>query len=166
MTGPTPPWTDRHPHDPAITVSTDPDLLDRDLVHRFLAEESYWASGVPRPIVDRAIDHSLPFGLYRGDGQIGFARVITDHATFGYLADVFVLPSDRGGGLGRWLVGRVLAHPGLQILRRITLATADAQALYAGLGFTPGRPGVDMEIRRAADELYAGFTGFDGFSDP
>jgi GNAT superfamily N-acetyltransferase len=126
-------------------VSTDPQRLDRALIQRFLAG-SYWAAGIPRDVVDRSIEGSLPFGLYEWDKQIGFARVVTDRATFAYLADVFVLPEHRGGGLGRWLVESVMAHPDLQGLRRFLLATRDAHRLYERFGFTPPlRPQTLME---------------------
>jgi GNAT superfamily N-acetyltransferase len=144
-----------HPDDPAVTLDTDPGRLDRDLIHAFLRDQSYWAEGVPRAVVDRSIEHSLNFGLYRGDDQIGFARVITDHATYGYLSDVFVVPAEQGRGLGRWLVEQVMAHPTLLGLRRITLATRDAHDLYRAVGFGPVREGYDMEIRRANADLYA-----------
>jgi GNAT superfamily N-acetyltransferase len=115
-------------------ISTDPSRLDRAAVHAFLTA-SYWARGVPRKIVDRSIDNSLPFGLYEGARQIGFARVITDRATYAYLADVYVLAEYRGRGLGKWLVETVLRHPELQGLRRWSLVTRDAHGLYRGYGF-------------------------------
>lgn len=115
-------------------ISTDPDRLDRAAVHAFLTE-SYWAKGVPREIVDRSISNSLPFGLYDGSRQIGFARVITDRATYAYLADVYVLAEYRGRGLGKWLMERVMAHPDLQGLRRWSLVTRDAHGLYREFGF-------------------------------
>lgn len=146
--------TATHPDDDRVRVSNDADLLDRALIHRYLSEESYWSKGVPRDLVDRGIDHSLPFGLYRDAELIGFARVITDHATYGYLADVFIVPAEQGHGLGRWLVEQVLAHPDLARLRRITLATRDAHGLYEHVGFSRSRPDIDMEIRRNADEIY------------
>ena len=118
-------------------VSDERSGLDRAAVRRFLAEESYWAAGIPQGVMDKAIDHSLCFGLYRGDAQIGFARVVTDHATFGYLCDVFVESPHRGVGLGKWLVSCVLAHPDLQGLRRLSLMTRDAHELYAPHGFRP-----------------------------
>jgi GNAT superfamily N-acetyltransferase len=118
-------------------LSTDPARLDRALVHRFLCEQSYWASGVPREVVDRAIEHSLCFGVYRDRAQAAFARVVSDRATFAYLADVFVLPEWRGDGLGRWMIGVILRHPELQGLRRFLLATKDAHGLYAPFGFAP-----------------------------
>jgi GNAT superfamily N-acetyltransferase len=129
------------------SISTDADRLDIDLIHRFLSEESYWAPGVKREIVERSIENSLSFGLYRGSGQVGFARVVTDRAAFAYLADVFVLPGDRGRGLGKWLVETVLSHPDLQNLRRFFLGTADAHSLYERHGFRPVDPARMMERR-------------------
>lgn len=119
----------------ALTISTDRSRLDRKAIHEFL-RGSYWARGIPREIVDRSIDNSLCFGLYDGDRLVGFARVITDYATFGYLADVFVLESHRGRGLGTWFMESVLSHPDLQNFRRWMLATADAHGLYRKIGFT------------------------------
>lgn len=120
-----------------FSISTDPARLDRDFIHRFLAS-SYWAQGIPRALVDKAIDHSLNFGLYDAEGrQIGFARLITDRATFAYLADVFVDEAERGRGLGKALMAAVTAHPDLQGLRRHLLATRDAHGLYAQFGFRP-----------------------------
>ena len=120
------------------TLSADPARLDLDVVHGFLAQ-SYWAQGIPRAIVARALAGSLSFGLYHADGQVGLARFVTDRATFAYLADVFVLPAHRGRGLATWLVGTALTHPDLQGLRRMLLATRDMHALYAKVGF--GQPG-------------------------
>jgi GNAT superfamily N-acetyltransferase len=120
-----------------IVVSTDAARLDVDLVHRFLSEEAYWSSGIPRDVVERAIAGSIPFGAYDGAAQVGFARVVTDRATFAYLADVFVLESHRGRGVGKLLVETALAHPDLQGLRRWLLMTRDAHALYAKFGFAP-----------------------------
>jgi GNAT superfamily N-acetyltransferase len=116
-------------------ISTDPARLDRPLIHAFLSERAYWSIGVPRTVVERAIEHSLCFGLYRAGRQIGFARVVTDRATFAYLADVFMLPEERGGGLSKWLIEAILRHPDLQGLRRWLLATRDAHGLYARFGF-------------------------------
>jgi N-acetylglutamate synthase-like GNAT family acetyltransferase len=118
-----------------FTVSTEKAKLDRDVIHGFL-RNSYWAKGIPREIVDRAIENSLCFGLYEGDALVGFSRVITDRATFGYLADVFVLESHRGLGLATWFMETILAHPDLQGLRRWMLVTADAHGLYRKVGFT------------------------------
>jgi GNAT superfamily N-acetyltransferase len=118
-----------------FTISTDPSRLDRDTIHEFLAG-SYWAKAIPREIVDRSIEGALCFGLYENARQIGFARVITDFATFAYLADVFVLESHRGRGLAAWLMESILAHPKLQGLRRWMLVTRDAHPLYRKVGFT------------------------------
>jgi GNAT superfamily N-acetyltransferase len=128
-------------------ISTDPARLDRDLVHEFLTSEAYWARGVPRDVVERSIENSLCFGLYRGPEQVGFARVVTDRAAIAYLGDVFVLPAHRGRGLGTWLIETVMAHPDLQGLRRFLLGTADAHSLYERFGFHPlARPERMMEI--------------------
>ena len=124
----------RWPQD-EFEIDTDPSRLDRSRIHRFLAD-SYWARGVSLESVDRAIEHSLCFGLYRGSEQLGFARVVSDRARFAYLADVFVLEPARGRGLGRRLVECALAHPELADVWRWMLATADAHGLYASLGFT------------------------------
>lgn len=118
-----------------FTISTDPSRLDRETIHEFLAG-SYWAKAIPREIVDRSIEGALCFGLYENARQIGFARVITDFATFAYLADVFVLESHRGRGLAAWLMESILAHPKLQGLRRWMLVTRDAHPLYRKVGFT------------------------------
>jgi len=129
-------------------ISTERSRLDIACVHAFLSQ-SYWSAGIPRPIVEKSIENSLCFGVYRGTEQVGFARVITDRATFGYLADVFILPPWRGRGLGKWLVATVRAHPELQGLRRFMLATRDAHALYRPFGFAaPAEPSRLMEILR------------------
>lgn len=121
-----------------IEISADPRRLDRDVVHAYLAGESYWAKGRTRERQDRAIDGSLCVGAYTADGaQVGFARAVTDRATFAYVADVFVLPAHQGRGIGRQLVGALLDLPELQGLRRMVLATDDAHALYERFGFTP-----------------------------
>lgn len=118
-------------------VSDERDRLDLDAIHGYLSRESYWAAGISRAVVARAIANSLCFGLYRAQRQVGFARVVTDRATYGYLCDVFVDAAERGAGLGKWLVECVLAHPDLQGLRRLSLMTRDAQSLYAAYGFKP-----------------------------
>ncbi len=129
-------------------VSTDPRRLDLDAIHGFLSR-SYWAEGIPREVVERSIHNSLCFGVYDDDRQVGFARVVTDRATYAYLADVFVLESHRGRGLSKWLLECLLAHPELAGLRRWQLATRDAHGLYAQYGFqSPADPGTLMEIRR------------------
>lgn len=121
----------------SIEVSDDRSRMDVGVIHAFLSQESYWAKNVPREVVQRALDHSLCFGAFDGEAQVGFARVITDYATFAYLADVFVLPSHRGRGLGKRLMAAIVEHPDLRGLRRWHLVTRDAHALYAQFGFTP-----------------------------
>jgi len=136
-----------------LTISTDPARIDRALVHAFLSG-SYWASGIPREIVDRSIENALCFGVYEENRQVGFARVISDLATFAYLADVFVLPSHRGRGLAKWLMEAILAHPKLQGLRRWMLVTRDAHGLYRQVGFTElAHPERLMEMVRS--EIYS-----------
>jgi GNAT superfamily N-acetyltransferase len=128
-------------------VSTDPADVDMDLVHGFLTE-AYWATGTTREQVRRSVDGSIPFSLFEDDTQVGFARVISDRATFAYVSDVFVVADARGRGLGSFLVESMLAHPDLQGLRRWTLATRDAHPLYARFGFTaPTQPERLMELR-------------------
>ena len=116
-------------------ISTDPARLDRELIARFLRDEAYWSPGIPADVVDRAIDNSIVFGAYAGDAQVGFARVVTDGATFAWLADVFVVEEQRGNGVGKRLVEAVDRHPELQGLRRFLLGTADAHGLYERFGF-------------------------------
>jgi GNAT superfamily N-acetyltransferase len=129
-------------------VSTDRELIDLDVVHEFLTQ-SYWAAGIPRDVVARSIENSLCFGLYVQSKQIGFARVITDYATYAYVGDVFVLESFRGRGLGRWLMECIMQHPRLQGLRRWSLVTRDAHGLYAQFGFAPlKKPQNYMELHR------------------
>ncbi len=120
-----------------MVISTDRARMDVAMIHRFLSEESYWGRGIPFALVKRSIESSLCFGAFDGDAQVGFARMITDYATFGYLADVFVLPSHRGRGVGKALMRAVKEHPDLQTLRRWHLVTRDAHALYAQFGFAP-----------------------------
>jgi GNAT superfamily N-acetyltransferase len=124
-------------------VSDDKARLDVALIAQFLSEDSYWATGRSRETIERSIAHSHCFGVYQADDaqanrqQVGFARVITDYATFAYLADVFILPSYRGQGLSKQLMAAIMAHPQLQSLRRWLLVTADAHGLYAQFGFQP-----------------------------
>ncbi|HUP80905.1 MAG TPA: GNAT family N-acetyltransferase [Pirellula sp.] len=118
-----------------IEISTDKQLLDIDLIHSFLTT-SYWAKNIPREVVERSIRNSFCFGVYTQGQQVGFARVMSDHATFAYLVDVFIVPEFQGRGLGKKLIEQILAHPELQGLRRWLLATQDAQELYARFGFT------------------------------
>jgi GNAT superfamily N-acetyltransferase len=118
-----------------FVVSTDPTRLDLDTIHEFLTH-SYWSEGIPRAVVERAIANSLCFGVFEAQRQVGFARVITDYATFAYVADVFIVESHRGRGLGKFLMQCIVEHPRLQGLRRWTLATRDAHGLYKQFGFT------------------------------
>jgi GNAT superfamily N-acetyltransferase len=120
----------------AYAISTDPTRLNIALIHEYLSTTSYWAVGRPLEVVRRGIENSLPFGVFKGTEQAGFARVVTDYATFAWVADVFVLPAFQGQGLGKWLIGVIVAHPRLQGLRRWVLATKDAHGLYAQFGFT------------------------------
>jgi GNAT superfamily N-acetyltransferase len=130
-------------------LSTDPARLDLEAIHAYLTR-SYWSPGIPREVVDRAAANSLCFGIYHaGEGQVGFARVVTDRATFAYLCDVYVLEGHRGHGLSKWLMTAIVGHPELQGLRRIMLGTKDAHGLYAQYGFTPlDNPARMMEILR------------------
>ena len=117
-------------------ISTDRDKLNIDTIYNYIAFESYWAQGIPRAVVEKSIANSLCFGLYEETKQIGFARLVTDKATFAYLADVFVLPQYRGKGLSKWLMQTIHAHPELQNLRRWWLGTKDAHGLYEQFGWT------------------------------
>jgi len=116
-------------------ISTDKRNLDLAVIHGFLTT-SYWAAGISIDVVERSIEHSLAFGVYKHNQQVGFARVITDYATYAYLSDVFILEPFRGQGLSKWLMDVIMAHPQLQGLRRWTLHTRDAHGLYQKVGFT------------------------------
>jgi len=118
-----------------FSISTDPKQLDITVIHKYLSTDSYWAQGRTVETIKRSIENSLNFGLYKSKQQIGFARVVTDYATFAWLADVFVLDAYRGRGLGKWLVDVILSHPDLQRFRRWVLATKDAHELYRQFGF-------------------------------
>jgi GNAT superfamily N-acetyltransferase len=128
-------------------ISTNKAKLDVGAIHDYLSNSSYWAQGRPVEVVRKSIQNSLCFGVYHGNQQIGFARVVTDYATFAWLCDVFILESHRGQGLGKWLVECITRHPDLQMLRRMLLATRDAHELYRNYaGFTPlARPESIME---------------------
>ena len=127
-------------------ISTDPVKLDLEVIHGFLSS-AYWCKDIPRPVLDSAIRNSLCFGVYADGRQVGFARVITDRATFAYIADVFILDSHRGRGFSKFMMGAIKAHPDLQGLRRWSLATRDAHGLYRQFGFTPLKmPERHMEI--------------------
>ena len=135
------------------TISDDRARLDVDLLHHFLAVESYWARGRSRAIVERSLANSLCFGLYAADGrQAGFARVVSDRAVIAHLNDVFVLPAWRGRGLGKALVAAVLAHPELVMVARWTLSTSDAHALYASFGFGPLPEPATAMVRIVAEQ--------------
>jgi GNAT superfamily N-acetyltransferase len=137
----------------AYTISTDQQRLDIELIHRYLSTSTYWATGRPLDVVRRSLAHSLCFGLYLDGVQVGFARVITDYATFAWIADVFVLDAHRGQGLGVWMMEVILAHPDLQGFRRWALATKDAQELYRRFGFAElTRPERWMERRDPTTE--------------
>jgi GNAT superfamily N-acetyltransferase len=121
-------------------ISTDKTRLDLCFIHDYLSRISYWAEGRPLDVVQRSLENSLCFGLHEGKQQVGFARVVTDYATFAWLCDVFVLESHRGRGLGKWLIRTVVAHPELQKLDIFVLATRDAHELYRHHGGFDGLP--------------------------
>lgn len=129
-------------------VSTDKSLLQISKIHRFLSEEAYWCLDIPKDVVEKSIQTSLCFGLYEDKNQIGYARIITDSATFAWLCDVYVEKSHRGRGLSKWLMECVMAHPDLKNLRRLCLATKDAHELYKQFGFEVTKtPGNWMEVK-------------------
>ena len=119
-----------------FTISTEKEKLDIELIHTFL-NRTYWAEGISKETIRRSIEGSLCFGVFENDKQVGFARMITDKATFAYLADVFIIEEYRGRGLSKWLMEIIMSHPDLQGLRRMILATKDAHGLYKQFGFTP-----------------------------
>ena len=122
-------------HRDEYEISTDPSRLNIDLIHDFLSNNSYWAAGRARDVVERSIENSLPFGIYKESVQVGFARVVTDYATFAWIADLFVLAEHRERGLSKWLMDVIIAHPQLQGFRRWVLSTKDAHGLYERFGF-------------------------------
>lgn len=133
-------------NDSSFEISTDRTRLDLPMIYRFLSEQSTWAVGISRPVVERAIENSMCFGGYLDGRQVAFARVISDYATFANMVDVFVLPEYRGRGYSKQIVQAILDHPSLQRLRRFTLATSDAHGLYERFGFTrPAKPETLME---------------------
>src|SRR5690606_756481 len=121
----------------SLEISTDKSRLHIELIHSFLVKESYWARERTLEQTERAIEHSICFGVYDGERQVAFARVVSDRATFAYLGDVFVIPEYQGRGIGKMLMEAIVAHPELQGLRRWVLATRDAHGLYEKYGFTP-----------------------------
>lgn len=131
-------------------ISTRRDRLDLDLVHRFLSTEFWDTLGMTREVLERAVERSLCFGVYEGERQVGFARVVTDGATFAFVTDDFILPAHRGQGLGAWMMRCILAHPSLHGLRRVLLVTHDPR-LYLKSGFTPlSDPESYMELAATA----------------
>jgi len=138
-----------------IEISADRARMDVAVIHGFLSQDSYWAKNVPREVVERAVEHSLCVGAFEDGVQVGFARAITDYATFAYIADVFVLPSHRGHGISKQLMDALVNHRELHGLRRWHLVTRDAHGLYAQFGFTP----VDVPERhmmRVVTDAYSG----------
>jgi GNAT superfamily N-acetyltransferase len=128
-------------------ISTDRERLDLPFIHEFLSKESYWARGISFERVEKAADHSLNFGLYHQDHQIGYARIITDYSRIAYLADVFIIPAFRGKGFSKWLMDQIMNHPDLPGLRRWMLHTSDEHGLYSSFGWkAPERPETYMEI--------------------
>jgi GNAT superfamily N-acetyltransferase len=134
----------------AYTISTERRRLDIRIIHDFLTR-SYWAEGIPLAVVERSLEHSLCFGVYHGESQVGLARVITDYTTFAYVSDVFILEEYRGRGLSKWLMECVVEHPELQGLRRWILFTRDAHGLYKKVGFAPSRTPERLMERFFAD---------------
>jgi GNAT superfamily N-acetyltransferase len=137
-----------------LRLSTLAEEMDVDAVHAYLSGESYWARGIPRAVVARAIQHSLCVGVFDGAAQVAFARAITDRATYAYLADVYVLEPYRGRGVSKWMMETLVAHPDLQGLRRWGLMTKDAHGLYAQFGFTP-LADPDRAMERTDPGVYA-----------
>ena len=139
-------------HHAGYLLSDDSARLDVDAIHAYLGGESYWATGVAREIVERALRHSLCLGIYASTGaQVGLVRVVTDYATFAWVCEVYVLEPHRKQGLSKAALRAILDHPRLQTLRRFTLATRDAHGLYAQFGFTPlAKPESQMERRNPA----------------
>jgi GNAT superfamily N-acetyltransferase len=141
-------------HDGDILVTTDPARLDLTAIHDFLSGSSYWAKGIPREVVERSLRHSICFGAFTGGRQVGFARVVSDRATFAYVCDVFVLDSYRGRGVGTRIMACITSHPELQNLRLWTLFTRDAHRLYRRHGFRDTlHP--DRLMERRAERPYA-----------
>jgi GNAT superfamily N-acetyltransferase len=136
-------------------ISDDVGRVDVDVVHEFLAGQSYWARGIPRDVLERAIAGSLNLGVYADGGRmVGYARVVTDRATFGWVCDLFVVAEHRGRGLGRRLVRAIREHPDLRGVRRLMLATADAHGLYESEGYRPVPGGRFLEVTVPPEELY------------
>lgn len=143
----------------ALRISTVNAEQDVSVIHAFLSGHSSWAKGISPALVRKSIEHSLCFGGFVGDAQVAFARVVSDYSTFANLVDVFVLPEHRGQGHAKALMDAVFAHPQLQGLRRFTLATGDAHALYARYGFTAPRFPASLMERYVPDIYSAGGPG-------
>ena len=135
-----------------FTITTAQEKLDVEFIHAFLTR-SYWAEGIPRDVIKRSIEGALCFGVFENNTQIGFARMITDKATFAYLADVFIIEEYRGRGLSKWLMEVIMSHPSLQGLRRMMLATRDAHGLYEKFGFT-ALQNVDRWMQKHDPDIY------------
>ena len=135
-----------------FSITTAQEKFDVEFIHSFLTR-SYWAEGIPREVIKRSIEGALCFGLFENDRQIGFARMITDKATFAYLADVFIIEEYRGRGLSKWMMEVIMSHPSLQGLRRMMLATRDAHGLYEKFGFT-ALQNVDRWMQKHDPDIY------------
>jgi len=140
-------------HKDNYTINTDKTTLSLEYIHQYLSEHSYWAKGIPLHTVKRSIEGSICFGVYKGAQMVGFARVITDTATFAYLADVFIDEAYRGQGLSKWLMEVILSHPDLQGLRRFMLATRDAHGLYRQFDFKE-LPNPEYMLAIAKPDIY------------
>lgn len=134
-------------------ISNDKSKINIELVHNYLCYHSYWAEGIPADVVQRSIENSLCFAMYKEDEQVGFARVISDFATYAYLADLFIVPEERSKGLSKWLMRVIMDHPQLKGLRRFVLATKDAHGLYAQFGFT-GYPNPERIMTIGYPDIY------------
>jgi len=130
------------------TISNDPSLLNISFIYEFLTQQTYWAQNRSLDTVQRSISNSLNFGVYYLDEQVGFARVVTDAATFAWICDVFILPQHRKNGLGKWLVECIVNHPDLKPIRRLLLATRDAHGLYQNYGWFAPRANIDRWMEK------------------
>ncbi len=143
------------------TISDDRSRVDAAFVQSYL-RRSYWAKDIPLDVVQRAIEHSLCFGIYGSAGQVGFARVVTDYATFAYVADVFVIEDHRGKALSVWLMECIAEHPRLQGLRRWMLGTRDAHTLYEKTGFSRMKAVDERWMEKADPDIYRRMAAADG----
>ncbi|TQO37051.1 acetyltransferase (GNAT) family protein [Arenibacter algicola] len=145
----------RETHRNDYTISTDKDKLDILSIHKFLANETDWANGIPINTLKTSIENSLNFGLYYQNKQIGFARIISDYSTIAYLGDIYVLKEYRGKGLSKWLINEIMEHPNLQGLRRWILLTDTAEWLYKKFGFTE-IPNPEFYMEKHNPNVYKG----------